>query len=73
MPPDAIVEYLYDYMKDKVIGSVNVYIQEYDENMKSIKFDGQYISISAGDLNKERYAEYAAKQRRERMKVVASG
>jgi hypothetical protein len=68
--PDLIVAHLRQYFEETIIGSVNVYIQEYDENMKARKDDAEYLVFEPGDVSKERYADYAADQRRKRMKVV---
>ena len=70
IPPEAIIESIGDYLKDKVIGSVNVYIQEYDENMKPVKFDCGCISFEATDFGKKMYDEDAAQIRRSKMKAV---
>lgn len=70
VPPDAIIGALQEYLQDKIIGSVTVYVQEYDDDMKPIKFDDKYIQFDATDLGKEQYGNYVADQRRKRMKAV---
>lgn len=68
--PDLIVAYLKLYFEDKVIGSVNVYVQEYDDDMKAIHDGAEYIVIEPAGTTKEKYDEYVAEQRRKRMKAV---
>jgi hypothetical protein len=70
VPPDAMLGALSEYLQDKIIGSVSVYIQEYDDDMKPIKFDDKYIQYDATDLGKEEYGNYVAGQRRKRIKAV---
>ena len=70
VPPDAIVGALHEYLQDKIIGSVTVYVQEYGEDMKPIKFDDKFIQYDATELGKEEYDNYVADQRRKRMRAV---
>ena len=53
----------------KMIGSVNMYVQFYDENMKTEK-DTVVITCSATDKEKEFYSGYEADSRRKLLKVV---
>jgi uncharacterized glyoxalase superfamily metalloenzyme YdcJ len=56
----------------RVIGSVNIYIQTYDDDMQSEVFDDnkEYWEYENCEENKEGYAEYAAWVRRSKMKAV---
>ena len=45
--PDHIIDYLRDMLKfpDAYIGSVNVYVQMYDKEMKPVKFNNDEYLI----------------------------
>ena len=71
--PDHIIDYLRDMLKfpDAYIGSVNVYVQMYDKEMKPVKFNNdEYLIVEPGELSKQKYTEYVADFRRSAMKVV---
>lgn len=72
IPPEAMSRMLLDIIneRDLVIGSVNVYVQEYGEDMKPVKFDSEYLVVEAAGVTSDRYSEYVAAQRRKRMKAV---
>jgi hypothetical protein len=71
--PKMITDSLLDFM-DKcgcVVGSVNVYVQMYDEEMNPIKFDNnEYFVVTPAELTKESYSEYEASCRRSKMRAV---
>lgn len=71
--PERIAEHLAWFIrKNKLtIGSVNVYLQLYDDNMKPIKnSNDEYFSVSPGDSSKREYVDDVASKRRSRLKVV---
>jgi len=73
MTPERIAQAFVDFVRqnDLVIGSVNVYIQTYDENMKAEKNDNeQYAICSPVEKLKKEYTEDVAYIRRGRLKVV---
>lgn len=69
---EAIVLTLQQIIQERgtVIGAVNVYIQEYGDDMKAIKDDGEYLEYTPGRETLNRYAEYSAEVRRSKMKAV---
>lgn len=70
--PESIGWLFAHIMKERgtIIGAVNIYVQEYGDDMKIIKGDGEYLEYTPGDVTLEKYSEYAAEQRRRKMKVV---
>lgn len=57
--------------KGSVIGSVNIYVQEYDDDMKPIPFDcDDFVTYEAADKNNEHYLNYAAELRRKKIRAV---
>ena len=70
LPPELILAHLANYMEENLIGTVNVYIQEYDENMKAIKDDSEYLILEPGEKALSKYKDYVARQRRKRIKAV---
>ena len=67
MTPERISETLCKILIDNNImyGSVNVYIQDYDINMKTQKYSSRdYLVCRPGEESKQRYAEYMADCRR---------
>ncbi len=73
MPPERIADMFVKFVRqnDLVIGSVNMYIQLYDDEMKAEKFDkSDYYTCIPSEKTKSEYAEYVAQIRRKRMKVV---
>lgn len=72
--PKDIADIFLRIIEDRgnVIGSVNIYFQEYDENMKSINFDDyiNYLEVTPSDISQQRYAEYQAGMRRSKLKAV---
>lgn len=75
--PETIARELYKIMTEgfHLVGSVNVYIQSYDEDMKAEKFDryAQYVTYKPHTNEKKNYKAYEAEQRRKKMKVVNVG
>ena len=68
---DAFVKYIYD--NNIVIGSVKMYIQTYDNEMKAVKFgsyEDEYMCCSPSEKAKKEYEEYSAAIRRGNFKAV---
>lgn len=53
----------------KLVGSVNMYVQFFNENMKTDR-DGIMITCSPTDKESDYYSKYAAGKRRESLKAV---
>ena len=73
MTPEVIAAAFIDYVRQNnlVIGSVNMYIQTYDENMKAEKNSNEeYTVCSPSDCAKNQYTEDVADIRRSRLRVV---
>lgn len=73
MTPERIAQAFVDFvrMNKLVIGSVNVYIQTYDENMKAEKTQSDEWTIcKPSELLKQEYADDVALIRRGRLKAV---
>lgn len=71
--PEAIADTFLDIVKKRgnVIGAVNIYIQEYDQDMQPIAFDNsQYIQVKPTPDGTDDYAEYCARMRRKSLKVI---
>lgn len=71
--PDIVAQTFLKIIEDSdmLIGSVNIYIQEYDEEMKPVKFEKKdCLVVKPTKLGLRDYSEYAAEKRRERMKAV---
>lgn len=71
---DAFVKFIYD--NKTVIGSVNMYIQVYDEEMKPVKHknckDDEFFSCTPTEKAMKEYDEYAAEMRRGKFKAVSN-
>ena len=75
MTPEAIATALVQYIRDNniLIGSVNVYMQTYDEDMKAEKYkrrENEYIICKPSNAIKKEYERELVDIRRSRMKVV---
>jgi len=74
MTPETIAQAFVDFVRDNnlVIGSVNIYMQTYDENMKAEKFrrDEEYTLCKPTAIAKEEYIEDVALIRRGRLRQV---
>lgn len=72
MTPEDIANMFVKLVNDRnlLIGSVNIYIQEFDQDMQPIKYDEQYIEIKPTEYGMNRYKEYEADLRRSNLKVV---
>ena len=55
--------------RNNIIGTVNIYFQEFDDNLKQVK-DEEYIEVRPTEYGLTRYNEYAAELRRDNLKVV---
>jgi hypothetical protein len=57
--------------RGSVIGSVNIYVQEYDDDMKPIPFDSDdFVTFEVVDKKNGHYHNYAAELRRKKIRVV---
>lgn len=75
MTPERMAKAFIDFVRsnDLVIGTVNMYIQTYDEEMKPEKFkreDEGYFICSPSDESIAEYNEDVVRIRRKRMKAV---
>ena len=74
MTPETIAQAFVDFVRDNnlLIGSVNIYMQTYDENMKAEKFrrDEEYTLCKPTAIAKEEYIEDVALIRRGRLRQV---
>ncbi len=73
MTPERIAQAFVDFVRQNelVIGSVNIYIQTYDENMKAEKNNNDtYTICEPSEKLKTEYTEDVASIRRGRLKVV---
>lgn len=71
--PESMAQAFIDFVRQNnlVIGSVNMYIQTYDENMKAEKYDkSEYTICEPTDKGKREYIEDVALTRRSRLKAV---
>jgi hypothetical protein len=71
MTPEHLAAALLSFIKAQklIIGSVSVYIQTYDEDMKG-RNDGDTFICKPSDTVKKEYEEYLVRSRRKRMKAV---
>lgn len=73
MTPEKIADAFVNFIRDNdiVIGSVNIYLQTYDENMKAEKFSKDEILIcEPTEETKRQYEQELVETRRSRIKVV---
>lgn len=72
LSPEAIASLFLNIVEQRglVVGAVNIYVQEYDENMKPILNDEKYIEVSPTDAGVKGYEKYSADLRRSKLKVV---
>jgi hypothetical protein len=73
MTPEKIAEVFVDFIRenDITIGSVNMYVQTYDENMKIEPFNrNEYLVCDPSEATKAQYDKETVNARRKRMKVV---
>jgi hypothetical protein len=71
MTPEHLAAALLSFIKAQnlVIGSVSVYIQTYDDDMKG-RNDGDSFVCKPSDSVKKEYDNYVVQSRRKRMKAV---
>lgn len=71
MTPEDVADMFVRVVRDRdtLIGTVNIYVQEYDENLQPIK-DGDFIEVKPTNYGLSRYEEYSADLRRGKLKVV---
>lgn len=74
MTPEAIAEIFVNFIYENnlLIGSVNMYIQTYDDQSKA-QNTGDYFVCKPGDKTKQNYSNYAADLRRSKFKAVING
>jgi len=74
MTPEGVARMFLDIVEDRgfLIGSVNIYFQEYDENMKAVRFEDEheYIEVAPNEHGKKQYSEYQADLRRSKLKAI---
>ena len=73
MTPETIARAFVNLVRDNdlVLGSVNIYMQTYDENMKAEKYDkSEYTICEPTDKAKREYIEDVALIRRSRLRAV---
>jgi hypothetical protein len=73
MTPEKIAEVFVDFIRenDITIGSVNMYLQTYDENMKVEPFNkNEYLVCNPSEATKAQYDKELVNTRRKRMKAV---
>lgn len=74
MTPERIAEAFVNFVRKEelVIGSVNIYIQTYDEDMKAEKNNsrGYFTTCEPTERSKKEYIEDVALTRRSRLKAV---
>ena len=74
MTPERMAKAFVDFIRsnEHVIGTVNMYIQTYDEEMKveDYKRDGRYFVCSPSDEAIAEYNEDVVSMRRKRIKAV---
>lgn len=70
--PERIAENLVTIIRenDWLIGTVNIYVQTYDENMKTMDDQGEYVVCKPKEKAVLEYDEDAAEIRRGRLKAI---
>lgn len=72
--PEVMAEHFVSFIRnnDIVMGSVNVYVQTYDDEMKAVKTsrNDEYLLVRPGDVEKSNYYNDVARTRRKKMKAV---
>lgn len=71
MTPEDIANTFTRIMNDRnaLIGTVNIYVQEYNEDLKAVR-DEEYLEVKPTEYGMNRYKEYSADLRRSKLKVV---
>jgi hypothetical protein len=71
MTPDDIANMFVRLMNDRnaLIGTVNIYVQEYNEELKAVR-DEEYMEVKPTKYGLMRYGEYSVGLRRSKLKVV---
>lgn len=72
LPPEAIAATFLDILKGRnaIIGAVNIYIQEYGDDMKVVPFSEECIEVSPTSEGLRRYTEYSANLRRSNLRAI---
>lgn len=55
--------------RNALIGTVNIYVQEFDEELKPVR-DDEYIEVKPTKYGMSRYEEYSTDLRRSKLRVV---
>lgn len=75
--PEAIAEIFCRYIYDNniVIGSVNMYVQAYGDDMQAERFneDDGYVVVKPVEKSKKEYSDYVASVYRGKFKKVSNG
>jgi len=71
MTPDDIANMFARIMNDRnsLIGTVNIYVQEYGEDLKTVKGE-EYLEGKPTEYGQSRYDEYSSEVRRSKLKAV---
>lgn len=72
MAPEDMTRYFLKILRDRnaLIGTVNIYVQEYDDNLNTVKEDDGYYLVNPTASGKAKYDDYAADIRRSKLKAV---
>lgn len=72
MTPEDMAKYFLKILRDRqsLIGAVNVYVQEYDDNLKIVKEEDGYYLVKSNESSQAKYNDYAADIRRSKLKAV---
>ena len=75
MTPERIAQAFIDYVRQNniVIGTINMYIQTHDDEMKPEKFrlgEEEYLVCSPSEATQKEYMKDVAMIRRKKMKAV---
>jgi len=75
--PETIAKHFVDFVYENglVIGTVNIYIQTYDDEMKPMRFDdeGEYLVVEPREIAGEQYINYMSQMRRQKIRLVKGG
>lgn len=75
MTPEQIADLFLKFIYDNkmIIGTVNMYIQSYDDEIKPEKFNNsEYYQCSPNKKAKEEYDKYVVAMRRNRLRAVSN-
>lgn len=71
MTPEDMADMFVKLMRnrDAIIGTVNIYVQEFDDNMRPVQ-DGDFVEVKPTKYGMSRYEEYSTELRRSKLRVV---